>query len=69
MNIPLNMVIVGMIFINEIYIPFLRGLNERMIIMMIIIIDGDVSVDDNDDDTDIELEEGEPLSTQSDWEP
>ena len=56
---------VAMIFINEIFIPFLRGSNQPIVI----IIDGNVSGEADDNDAYIELEEGESLSTPSDWDP
>ena len=54
---------VAMVFINEIFIPWLRGQMNPIVIIV-----GNVSGDDNNNDAYFDLEEGESLSYQSDWE-
>ena len=55
---------VAMVFINEIFIPWLRGQMNPIVIIV-----GNVSGDDNNNnDAYFYLEEGESLSYQSDWE-
>ena len=57
---------VAMVFINEIFIPWLRGqMNPIVIIVRVGNVSGD---DDNNNDAYFYLEEGESLSPPHDWE-